>query len=597
MSLPAVQGLEGRYLLSSIQLDGAFGTAGHAGVPVGGNSRFEDVLIQPDGKVLAAGRAAEVDGENTDALLVRYNRDGTLDDSFGSDGLLRFDLDAGSRETFNAIALGPNGTIIAGGNISRVRWVLARFRADGTLDTRFGGGDGVVTGLGQIDKVALQGDRIVVAEARGILRRHQADGRIDASFGTGGEKEIDDFFFSGEPSGDSEFGTLTDIAVFPGGAIAVVGGAEGYNEDEHYGPYPEVLILSPDGAPDTAFGGDGVVSDYFGGEDTASDVVIQPDGKLVVAVEGESSLLVRYTRDGQRDMTFGAPDGEGTVDTFTARNLALLTDGRIVLVGDAYDDPRAIVQRFDSTGAPDKSFSGDGQSVVDVIPDNGEFGLATAVAADGSIVVAGFSGDRDPFEDADVEGIVPQARQNALVARFLSEPPEEVPEPDPTTPPYPTVRLSKGVLWILGTSGMDRLRLDVDGDDLWVTSYEPTERYWNFKRADVGRIRAVLGDGDDRIDLSAINYRAIISGGAGDDSITGGSGKNTVFGDQGNDVLSGGQRDDLLDGGEGDDVLSGKAGNDTIFGGVGIDILDGGGGIDSLEGGRAPLRPALPGRE
>src|SRR5690349_10960955 len=113
MQFAALERLENRYLRASTQLDAAFGSAGYVQLGLAGNSRLDDVLVQPDGKIVTVGRATEVDGTDTDAILVRFNPDGTLDHSFAGSGIKRLDLDAGSREAFTAATLGPDGTIIA----------------------------------------------------------------------------------------------------------------------------------------------------------------------------------------------------------------------------------------------------------------------------------------------------------------------------------------------------------------------------------------------------------------------------------------------------------------------------------------------------
>ncbi len=103
--------------------------------------------------------------------------------------------------------------------------------------------------------------------------------------------------------------------------------------------------------------------------------------------------------------------------------------------------------------------------------------------------------------------------------------------------------------------------------------------------------------GDDTITLDEANGalpKALLFGGAGNDTLTGGSGNDQLFGQDGNDVLFGKGGSDLLFGGAGDDVLTGGAGGDQVFGeagndrmiwspGDGTDLNEGGAGIDSVE--------------
>jgi Ca2+-binding RTX toxin-like protein len=103
--------------------------------------------------------------------------------------------------------------------------------------------------------------------------------------------------------------------------------------------------------------------------------------------------------------------------------------------------------------------------------------------------------------------------------------------------------------------------------------------------------------GDDNLSLDEVNGalpRALLFGGAGDDTLTGGSGDDELFGEAGNDTLLGKGGNDLLFGGAGNDRLIGGSGNDQVFGqadddqiiwnpGDGTDLNEGGDGIDTVE--------------
>jgi Ca2+-binding RTX toxin-like protein len=96
--------------------------------------------------------------------------------------------------------------------------------------------------------------------------------------------------------------------------------------------------------------------------------------------------------------------------------------------------------------------------------------------------------------------------------------------------------------------------------------------------------------GNDVITLDEINGalpRAILFGGAGNDTLAGGSGADQLFGEAGNDILLGKGGSDLLFGGAGDDTLTGGDGNDQMFGQAGNDrmIWNPGDDSDLMEGG------------
>src|SRR5438105_1563061 len=154
-------------------------------------------------------------------------------------------------------------------------------------------------------------------------------------------------------------------------------------------------------------------------------------------------------------------------------------------------------------------------------------------------------------------------------------------------------------------------RLDtpfIDGAIMSVSAIEPLERRRLFSSSVViyGNLVTIVGtNGPDvvearqsnvfpgtfafvnvnskmiNLDLSnAGNYRFIMWGKVGNDTVGGGDGNDAVRGDDGNDNLYGGTGDDLLDGGAGNDRLFGNAGRDKLVGGAGDDLLIGGPGHD-----------------
>lgn len=109
------------------------------------------VALQGDGKIVAVGRAETDTGlARTDVALARYNTNGTLDTSFGGDGRVTMPFVAGdpqrADEAAFTVIIQPNGRIVTAGFTSvpfSEVFGIARFNADGTLDTTFGD-DGVV---------------------------------------------------------------------------------------------------------------------------------------------------------------------------------------------------------------------------------------------------------------------------------------------------------------------------------------------------------------------------------------------------------------------------------------------------------------------
>jgi uncharacterized delta-60 repeat protein len=217
-----------RYM-SDGTLDGSFGSGGKITTNIAGPADFANaVALQSDGRIVVVGRVAPDGGSNPDFGVVRYLTDGRLDPSFATTSFDFF----GVKESDIAedVVIQPDGKIVVGGSARSAgtnRFALARMNPDGTFDKGFGTGGLVNTTFsGQNDfahALALQADgKIVVAgEVSSLSRgdfgiaRYRQDGTLDA-FGTGGIEQID--FFAG-------FDAAFDVALQPDGKIVAVGSA------------------------------------------------------------------------------------------------------------------------------------------------------------------------------------------------------------------------------------------------------------------------------------------------------------------------------------------------------------------------------------
>src|SRR5262249_9328805 len=164
-----------------------------------GSSEVGGLALQPDGKILAAGRSAR------GFALARYLDDGSLDLAFGEGGTVTTSFGPNRGSDASALALQDDGKIVvagtAGGSPSFVDYdfALARYNTDGTLDESFGVGGLVTTGFGSSYDIAysvvLQPDGRIVAAGqatingyrRFALARYHPDGNLDYSFGLSGQ--------------------------------------------------------------------------------------------------------------------------------------------------------------------------------------------------------------------------------------------------------------------------------------------------------------------------------------------------------------------------------------------------------------------------
>jgi uncharacterized delta-60 repeat protein len=188
-----------------------------------------------------------------------------------------------------------------------------------------------------------------------------------------------------------------DVAIQANGKIVVVGRVSSLGG---YGAFAVVRYL-PDGRLDDRFGRDGVVTTNIARrEDAASAVAIQSDGTIVVAgtatVAGRDAIVVaRYRRAGGLDRSFGDA-GTVIVDVAAgdgnevANDVAIQTDGKIVIAGTTLDAHDFALARLDPGGTLDPTFHGDGTVTTGF---GGALAAASAAAiqSDGKIVVAGQS--------------------------------------------------------------------------------------------------------------------------------------------------------------------------------------------------------------
>lgn len=339
-------------------LDATFGAAGEVAISfVGGiGDQTHDVAIQGDGKIVVAG-TARPGGVNAraDFAIARFNIDGTLDAAFGTGGKTYVDFFGGLDEP-SAVIVQPDGRILAIGYAAEsaannVAFAAARLTADGVLDTTFDtDGRATVNVAGGLDRAyaaALQPDGAIVlagevrADSSDLgdvgLARLTANGALDTTFGSGGVVHIDYADLDPADGDPADTDQANDVAIQADGKIVIAGHAL-------VGSTTDFMIarLNADGSRDTSFGTAGLVTMPFGTlQDFARAVAIQPDGAIVAAGQASSSTgadfgLVRLLGDGTFDSSFGG-GGSLIVDFFggsdAANALALQPDGKIVAAG------------------------------------------------------------------------------------------------------------------------------------------------------------------------------------------------------------------------------------------------------------------------
>jgi uncharacterized delta-60 repeat protein len=428
-------------------LDTGFGGDGNVTTDFGGgvDATARAVAIQSDGKIVVAGFTAsdQVGGQGPgDFALARYNADGTLDTGFSGDGKLATDIDGGSGDQANAVAIQTDGKIVAAGASevpnNKSDFALVRYNSGGALDPTFdmadsdGNGAGkVTTEFGADTPEVIQGIAIQASDqkivAAGVvsdsdfnnpdfaIARYNTGGTLDtAGFGGGSGKVQDDL--SGSGSNDDARG----VAIQTTGEIVVAGGSDASGTD---GNDFALVRYETDGDRDattTPFGGDGLVTTDFGGTADGAEGVALDGTKIVAAgrsgnFDGPGDFAVaRYESDGDLDTTtFGGGTGKATTDIHGSSNddghaVAVQTDSKVVVAGgvssmDSFfgETGDFIVTRYTSAGALDTGWDGDGKADTLVGGGFNDRGLAAAVQGDGKIVVAGSTADETGVDDED----------------------------------------------------------------------------------------------------------------------------------------------------------------------------------------------------
>jgi uncharacterized delta-60 repeat protein len=360
-------------------LDTSF-AGGRVVVPMGASDDYAFAMaVQPDGKLIVAGRAAEHRG---DLALLRLERDGTPDATFGSGGKVLTDV-AGGADTAYAVALQPDGKIVVAGSATvgtGLDFVVARYLPDGALDTGFGSAAtlGLVTTAFGADadtayallvqrdgKIVVGGDSYQ-GTATGVdfaLARFDASGALDPTFGDAATPGKAVTPLAGNGGRD----TIYALALQEERIVAA--GGEGDFALARY---------TANGQLDATFGTNGKVRALYGSViGAARAVTVASDGKLLVAGNQQHDFaLVRLSATGQLDPTFGGSAAGKVVTPLSvdnddeARGLALDATGKIVVAGWAYEGVTTsgnfALARYASDGLLDPSFGGTGTVITPV---------------------------------------------------------------------------------------------------------------------------------------------------------------------------------------------------------------------------------------
>jgi uncharacterized delta-60 repeat protein len=372
--------------------DPSFGNGGRVALQMGAGSSPSSgataVAVQADGKIVLVGDASDSSG-NLQMLIARLTATGAPDSSFDGDGKVAVNPGSGfPTSLLNAVAIQPDGKIVVAGQAANsngdARTLVARLEGtNGSFDSSFGSGGQVLRQLGtasgsaeQVSAIVIEPDGKIVlggqtADASHhiellLARLNGADGSLDSGFGSGG-KVVSQLGLGSSPlSAVLSLVRQPDGKILAGGDATPAGGNAGLL----------VARYTSTGAPDGSFGSSGKlvvqVGDGFGAFSSAASLALQSDGKVVAAgvatdSGGDNSLLVaRLGGDGKLDSGFAAGGlfqqqlGAGDLPSSQAQSVAVLPDGRLQIggvVSTTSGDTNLLLARIFHDAAPLPAFS------------------------------------------------------------------------------------------------------------------------------------------------------------------------------------------------------------------------------------------------
>lgn len=365
------------------------------GIAVSNFQTGVSLALQDDGKILVGGVS-----ESGFFAVTRYNVDGTLDASFGSNGIVDHHI-GWDDNPGGFIAIQADGKIIVSGisynNLGYSRRTLIRMKPDGNLDNTFNGNGRIIIDEGGGFEVAISsGGQILQAGQLQdfAITAVTENGTIDNQFGSNGVVET---YLGGMYSNPNAMIIQQDGKIVLAGATTTMGVSSGYTGDFAVARYHH------DGILDSSFSNDGKAlfqfpTPYFLKDASCNDFVLQPDGKYVLIGNASSHTTfpptyspvkiatARLTPDGELDPLFG--DNGMILESIPGFSgnfafcMALQPDGKLLQSGVVGAFDTTFLRRCFSDGTVDSGFANLGYVLF---PGNG--GTDITIQSDGKILL------------------------------------------------------------------------------------------------------------------------------------------------------------------------------------------------------------------
>jgi uncharacterized delta-60 repeat protein len=408
-------------------LDGGFGSGGIKVLPAlaDGVLTVGRAVLASDGDIVLTGTVR--DGATVKVFVARIGGDGTSDAGFGTGGVQRYLVGDGSCATATALSARPDGTFVAFGTACapKARGFILKLGANGARVSSFGTNGDVIEDVaaatpvtGIVDhngKFVLVGGTIdpntSASTFHTSIARFAADGSLDTSFGTGGDGWTEIV--------DQDVYNAIDVDELADGRLWITAVAE-VGSNPIQGAWGSALT-SANGIPDTSYGfqGSGALADQLGypqttsGERAGESIV---DGTTLVTAGRASNTLYggfleenktfgvrRYTAAGTRDTHWNsysvASTPFGLTTATTLRRIVPQPDGSLLVAGDVVEDSVSngnrhisTIWRITAAGVPDSAWSGDG-AATDAIGQLASFTTDVQTASSGNVYATGEAND------------------------------------------------------------------------------------------------------------------------------------------------------------------------------------------------------------
>jgi uncharacterized delta-60 repeat protein len=538
-------------LNSDGSFDATFGDGGAVPVPVAQFTRT--ISVQPDDKIVLGG--AET--------FMRLLPDGSMDSTFGNDGILTLQIDRTKSES-RMLADGRFLTTTSYyGQDLNLPAEIRRFTADGTLDSTFGNNGIAIfsTGDATIFDLKIDGDGNIITYGQSgtddegfgpVLARYTPDGQPDQTFAENGALRLGSIpnATPGRMELEADGSILLTAGSYPGGFLAKVTSAAG-----------QEVFLSDNG---TLFvdGTDG--NDVISVVQTGSNIEVTRNGEqmnfqvsdvrfvAVAGAGGNDQITTNALAVGQQVITGSGDDelvldGKDNIDAAAGAGNDILTiNGAAfcdITAGDGDDEITASGYRLNIVaGEGNDTVAANAERIEEFVQSVNAGGGANLIACSGSADWEIFGGDgpdsvrtgdgNDSINVGDGDNTVGSGEGDDRIFCGVGD---------------DQVRAGDGNDSIFGGAGNDSLYGNAGADYIW------GEEGRDLLSGGGGRDHLAGGAGADRL-----------YGGRGNDLIDGGSGKDHLYGQDGDDKLNGSLGDDTLVGGTGSDQLLDSRGDDQL---------------------------------